>query len=345
MTWYRHRYSSRHLLIMMWSRYLLAIWIPAVVLTAVIGPILLHTAAVIEDRKTATKKTSTRADPLSFLIFVSCLFGPFIASLAIPMAVRVNYFKHVCDGMDTRIKIDADRISLYQFRPYPIVRDTITKPYKYPMAAHIDGSANSTFNLDLTPWELDYRRYFDTYKGDTSVSTNEETYEPHGLNYSVITYDWTANTWSTFAPDGSLVNTGTFWEANEDFFAPSLGLYVPDWARVKRSNVYDAYMRVFQIPTDLSMSQIRLQQEAFKKQSFRSNHGVVARVTNFATKKNVVQMCALRRDGREVTGGPGAADGRTGLGVNLPILVCLVQGMRENEWKAGRRLVKDTVVI
>ena len=325
---------------------LLGVWIPAVVLATFNGLVAFTAAAVMsENRKSSPDRKSSCLVILAFFsIATGLIIGPFVGSLAVPMGVRVNYFKHVCDGMDTRIEIDADRISPYQFRPHQILRDTVTKPYKYPLASYIDGSGNSTFHLDLTSQELDYRRYYDTYNGEQDPeNVDKEQYEPHGLNYSIISYNWTANTWTTQAPDGSTVGTGTFYELDDDFYAPELGIYVPNWTRHKRSNVYDAYMRVFALPAE--PTQNRGQAEDFKRQNFRSNYGVVARVASFATKKNTVEMCALRRNGDEVKGGPGLAGGRMGLGDNLPVLVGLIQGMRENEWKAGRRLVKSTQVI
>jgi hypothetical protein len=153
------------------------------------------------------------------------------------------------------------------------------------------------------------------------------------------------------AANGTLGLTGRFFEVGDDLLAPELGLYIPDWARVRRYSVYDAFVRIFGvrgIPSDnstalpASLSDVF---SAYKSQDFRSNNGVVARIASFADKQNIVEMCALRRNSTELgtKGDMGVA--RAGLGDLVPVLVGLVQGMRENEWKAGRRQVKVTQVI
>jgi hypothetical protein len=153
------------------------------------------------------------------------------------------------------------------------------------------------------------------------------------------------------AANGTVGLTGRFFELGDALLAPELGLYIPDWARVKRYDVYDAFVRIFGvrgIPPDnsttlpASLSDVF---SAYKSQDFRSNNGVVARIASFADKKNTVEMCALRRNSTELgtKGDTGVA--RAGLGDLVPVLVALMQGMRENEWKAGRRQVKGTQVI
>jgi hypothetical protein len=153
------------------------------------------------------------------------------------------------------------------------------------------------------------------------------------------------------AANGTIGLTGRFFEVGDDLLAPELGLYIPDWARVKRNNVYDAFVRIFGvtgIPSDNSTvlpASLSDTLSAYKYQDFRSNNGVVARIASFADKKNTVEMCALRRNSTELgtKGDRGVA--RAGLGDLVPVLVGLIQGMRENEWKAGRRQVKGTQVI
>lgn len=153
------------------------------------------------------------------------------------------------------------------------------------------------------------------------------------------------------AANGTVGLTGRFFEVGDDLLAPELGLYIPDWVRVKRNSVYDAFVRIFGvtgIPSDNSTvlpASLGDTLSAYKSQDFRSNNGVVARIASFADKKNVVEMCALRRNSTELGTKGDTGVVRAGLGDLVPVLVGLMQGMRENEWKAGRRHVSSTQVI
>jgi hypothetical protein len=97
------------------EKYLLGLWIPSVLLAFFSGLGALYAAAAI--RREGVWKHNCFARFFLILVFLGFPLAPFIGSFAIPMATRVNYFRHVCDGMDTRIEIDANSTP-----PFPLVK-------------------------------------------------------------------------------------------------------------------------------------------------------------------------------------------------------------------------------
>lgn len=89
------------------EKYLLAIWIPAVLFAVLAGLVALGASAPLYDSRKYKQQKSGWAGILFFPLVTAFVFGPFIGSIGVPMAIRVNYFKPVCNGMDTRIEIDA----------------------------------------------------------------------------------------------------------------------------------------------------------------------------------------------------------------------------------------------
>jgi hypothetical protein len=98
------------------EKYLLGLWIPSVLLAVFSGFCAFCAAAAVRSSDKVWKRSSF-ADFFLIPFFVALTFIPFIGSIAIPIAIRVNYFRHVCDGMDTRIEIDADSA-----HPFPLVK-------------------------------------------------------------------------------------------------------------------------------------------------------------------------------------------------------------------------------
>jgi hypothetical protein len=94
------------------EKYLLALWIPSVLLAVFSGFCAFCAGAAVCSSKKACKRSSFAGFFLGLFFFV-LTFTPFIGSIAIPIAMRVSYFRHVCDGMDTRIEIDADSTHLF----------------------------------------------------------------------------------------------------------------------------------------------------------------------------------------------------------------------------------------
>lgn len=98
------------------EKHLLGLWIPSVLLAVFSGFCAFHAGEAVCSSNKVWKR-STFASFFLRSFFVVLTFTPFIGSIAIPMAARVNYFRHVCDGMDTRIEIDADST-----HPFPLVK-------------------------------------------------------------------------------------------------------------------------------------------------------------------------------------------------------------------------------
>ena len=98
------------------EKYLLGLWIPSVLLAVFSGFCAFCAGAAVCSSNKAWKRSSFAGFFLRLFSFV-LTFAPFIGSIAIPMATRVNYFRHVCDGMDTRISIDGDST-----HPFPLAK-------------------------------------------------------------------------------------------------------------------------------------------------------------------------------------------------------------------------------
>jgi hypothetical protein len=98
------------------EKYLLGLWIPSALLAIFSGLCAFYAGAAVCSSNKVWKRSSF-AGIFLILFFFVLTFSPFIGSIAIPIATRVNYFRHVCDGMDTRIEIDADST-----HPFPLVK-------------------------------------------------------------------------------------------------------------------------------------------------------------------------------------------------------------------------------
>jgi hypothetical protein len=98
------------------EKYLLGLWIPSILLALFSGFCAFYAGATVCSSDKVWKRNGF-AGFFLILFFFGLTFAPFIGSFAIPMATRANYFRHVCDGMDTRIEIDANSTP-----PFPLVK-------------------------------------------------------------------------------------------------------------------------------------------------------------------------------------------------------------------------------